>query len=285
MEAIFDWTKVPESQRVAIAGALFSIAAADGEIKQQELGEVFDSTSMEGLSAKAKVKILEYMVQPPNLAEVLEKIAGAGVEIRCGAMLQMCAVALIDDTLADSERQALENSARMLTVTPEQLEALLDFAREYHMVRVRGIDDSRAAEELKKAAERLEATGIPKSVLHIAGTALVLQAAGLAGAIGAVGLGLVIPGIGLIVAAGISLALLFRKRSAKKKEEEQRLQRERQMQMVIKNMQESMEKLRDQIEQLRKEKAKQDAKLRQYEQKYRELQELIRQRKTAVQLV
>jgi uncharacterized tellurite resistance protein B-like protein len=246
--------RVSELERTAFYGALFAVAAADGSIDRDEVDVVYEVMDLDELSEPAKRTVLTYVVEPPQLACCLRDLTGTDETLRFCLMSNLIAVAWADDVLDDREEQALRLAQKALQITDEQMLAMANFVKKTKEIRERGIDDNHAASAIKTAVSGLSAVGVPVAAVYFSGSVVGLSAAGITSGLAALGLGLgMVPGIGVVILMGGSVLLLTSKLldpGNKRKKERLRAEREHKAQLVIKNLQASMNALTERIQEL-----------------------------------
>ena len=258
MDETFDPSSAPEATRVAYYGALFAMAHADGSIDKDELQALFAVVDFEGLSDDAQRTVCSYLVDPPALAGTLIPLRKAEEVLRFSLMVNLVEIAYANDVVTPEERHALAQARRVLCITNPQMEAIERFVRELKVVDARGPDDNHAADALKRMAAGLSAVGIPIAAVSFLGSVGGLSAAGITSGLAALGLGLgMVPGIGVaiiggtVVYGGLSKVLDVGGRQAKERareaKERARAEAERRAQLVIRNMQQTMEFLMDHV--------------------------------------
>jgi len=161
---------------------------------------------------------------------------------------------LADDLMENEERFFLNKLCRELEVNDKQKDAIINFVKESKRVQREGVDNNYAEKTIKNAVSGLTAVGIPIAAVYFSGSVIGLSAAGITSGLAALGLGFgMVPGIGIavLVGAGVFLGLKHLLGDNKeKKEKEIKLERERKMQLVIKNLQEAINLLIDRISEL-----------------------------------
>jgi hypothetical protein len=154
------------------------------------------------------------------------------------------------------EQHFLDKMCRELGVNDEQKKAILNFVKESNRVQREGVDNNYAEKTIKNAISGLSAVGIPIAAVYFSGTVVGLSAAGITSGLAALGLGFgMVPGIGVavLIGAGIFVGVKHLLGDDKeKKEKEIKLERERKLQLVIKNLQEAINMLIDRISVLEK---------------------------------
>lgn len=287
-QEILDLVQVPESDRVYFYGALFAIATADGCLDKEEMDLIFGIMDLEGMSESAKRQVQSYIIEPPLLEECLEALSTADEKLRFGLMVNLIDTALANDEMDANERKAIQLAQQKLGVTNQQVEAIEKFVREMRRIRDRGLDDNQAADAAKTAAAGLSAVGVPIAAVYFSGSVIGLSAAGITSGLAALGLGFgMVPGIGVavILGAGIfwGVTQLLDTGGTRAKEEEM-LKRERKAQLVIQNLQGTLDRLIERTDNLQK--AATDAEtnreaIRILTEKMRYLQQLLAKRKQA----
>lgn len=158
-------------------------------------------------------------------------------------------------------------------------------------IRDRGLDDNKAADAIKTAASGLGAVGIPIAAVYFSGSVIGLSAAGITSGLaalgGLVGLGGMVPGIGVAVllGAGIFMGLnSFLDTGDYHRKAQLQAERERKAQLVIQNLQNSLNSVIERIDALQKAAADAEGNretIRVLTQKMKTLQQLINKRKQA----
>lgn len=194
---------LPEHQRIAYAGALLSMAAADEAIDKDELRLIVDLTDPEGLSDGGRQMLLGFLIEPPPLRDALETFTFADPELRYALLLNLVEVAWANDLIGATQTQLLELARISLAVTEAQYAAIANFAAELRSVRLRGLDDRKAAEITSHAAAGLAAVGVPLAAVYVSGSVIGLKAAGITAGLAALGLGLgMATGLGVVALLG-----------------------------------------------------------------------------------
>lgn len=283
---VFDFTSLPIYQQKAFYGALFAMAASDGEVAREEMELIFETLALDHLDESDRREIHGYVIDPPDFDTCISELQEAKEDLRFGLMLNLVEVMIADDILEESEKTLLENAQRKLGVNDEQAEALKEFAYEAKRLRERGIDDQHAVDTLKRAAAGLSATGIPIGAVAVSGSVLGLSAAGVTSGLAALGLGIgMVPGIGVAIAIGAGIYYgmnkLFDTGNKRKKEKLQK-KRERKAQLAIQNLQETIATLIERLADLQKSAADAEANkeaVRQLSQRLQKLKGLLSKRK------
>lgn len=263
MAETFDLSKVPGEQLVAFYGINFAAAAADGEIDKDELTTIFESLDLTLLTEEQKERVQSYIISPPKMDETLNLIANGADELRYTVAVGVIEVILADDVITKEESLFLDNICRRLNVTQNQRYAIIDFVSQARRIRIRGVDDNVAEKAMKSAASGLTAVGVPIAAVYFSGSVMGLSAAGVTSGLAALGLGLgMVPGIGIAIVIGtgifIGMKYLF---GDSKKEKERKLsaENERKAQLVIKNLQDTINELLKRISSLEPKAAESEA--------------------------
>lgn len=240
-----DSKSLSEKQRVAFYGAMFAMAAADGQMQREELELIYETLDTEGLSEEARRRLYAYAIEPPALQDCLQALSDASESARHGLMLNLVEVAVSDYLLSNPEREALTQGQLTLGIGNEQRTAMEHYAEEVRRIRERGIDDNHAADVVKAAVSGMTAVGVPIAAVVYSGSVVGLSAAGITSGLAALGLGAgMIPGIGVAIligtAAFVGLNYLFDTGNKRKKEQ---YRRERKAQLAMENLQETINHL------------------------------------------
>jgi hypothetical protein len=249
-----DLKSLPDNQRVAFYGAMFAMAAADGQMQREELELIYETLDTEGLSEEVRRRLYAYAIEPPALQDCLQSLSDASEPARHGLMLNLVEVAVSDYLLPKAEQDALAEAQRRLGIGNVQRAAMQRYAEEVRRIRERGIDDNHAADAIKAAVSGMTAVGVPIAAVVYSGSVVGLSAAGITSGLAALGLGAgMIPGIGVAIligtAAFVGLNYLF-DTGNKRKKEQYRRERERKAQLAMENLQETINHLIDRMARL-----------------------------------
>lgn len=199
---------LPEHQRVAYAGALYAVAAADGGLDKDELQLIIDLVDLEGLSPAGRRLVLGYVITLPALDDTLAPFVAAPETMRYALLLNLVEIAWANDLLDPQQDALLSTAQRALGVSDDQYRAIWRFMRDLRAIRLRGRNDAAAAQATKVAAAGLAAVGIPIAAVYVSGSVIGLSAAGITSGLAALGLGLgMVPGIGVAVLLGTGVFL------------------------------------------------------------------------------
>lgn len=276
---------ITEEERVALYGAMLSMSAADGHVDKEEVELIYGSLDLDGLSEANKQKVYGYVVEPPFLKDILPSFSGSDEIVRFGVLMAIADIAYTDGVIEDGERQALEFARSQLGATSEQLDAILAFAKTAQAVRERGLDDNVAVDMLKKAAGGLGAVGVPLAIVYFSGAVVGLSAAGVTSGLAALGLGLgMVPGIGVAILLGTAIyvtASWVLDSGGKRAKRKLAKERERRAQLVIKNLNQTIEALVERVSELTEKAALADASreaIARLKERLTTLQRLLRQK-------
>ena len=203
-----NFAALPEHQRVAYAGALYALANADGGLDKDELQLIIGLVDLEGVSSAGRGLVLSYVVASPRLVDTLAPFATAPETIRYALLLHLVEIAWANDLLDPRQGALLNTAQQALLVGDDQYRAIWRFMRDLRAIRLRGQNDSAAANATKGAAAGLAAVGIPIAAVYASGSVIGLSAAGITSGLAALGLGLgMVPGIGVAVLLGTGVFL------------------------------------------------------------------------------
>ena len=248
-----------EDQLMNLYGIQFAIAYADGELDKDELKKIFEVMDITGFSLEGKQKVQTYFLEPPILEEIISEMNKDINEIKYTAYMNAIEVAIANDDISQLQEVELKKIKESFDITDIQAEKMKEFAIKAKKIAERGIDDKYAADALKSGVAGLGAVGVPVAAVYFSGSVIGLSAAGITSGLAAVGLGFgMIPGIGVAIVLGaaifIGLTKLFDVGGKRKKQKHQ-LQKERRAQLIIQNLQDTINMLLDKLEKL-EEKAK-----------------------------
>jgi len=266
---------------VAFYGLNFAAAAADGETDKDELLTIFEALDLTTLTEAEKAKVRGYVVCPPPMEETLDCIASGKDELRYAVAVGIIEVLLADDVITNEENSFLHEVCRRLRVTSAQRDAIINFVREARRVRLNGVDDNMAEKAIKNVASGLTAVGVPIAAVYFSGSVVGLSAAGITSGLAAVGLGFgMVPGIGIAVLIGTGVFIGVRWMLGDSKEDREKKlasERERKAQLVIRNLQDTINGLLERIAVLESQAAEAEAN--------REAIEVLRERLNALKRV
>lgn len=279
MKSTFDITKVPQEQLVAFFGLPFAVAAIDGSVEKEELLSIFENIDLDLLDDENKKKVSDFIISPPNYNECIIKIANGSDELRFAVIVNVVDVILADDLMELEEKEFLDFLCAQLNITNSQKEAIINFVKETKRVIREGLDSNIAEKTIKNAVSGLAAVGVPIAAVYMSGSVIGLSAAGLTSGLAALGLGLgMVSGIGTAILIGTGVFLGAKKILGDRNHNKETIlkeRNERKFQLVIKNLQEAIDKIITRITEL-EDKAK-------IAEANEEAIELLRKRLTALQ--
>ena len=248
-----------EDQLINLYGIQFAIAYADGELDKDELKKIFEVMNYSEFSNDGRIRVQSFFLEPPVLNDILLEMKNDISEIKYTAYMNAIEVAISNDGVSELQENELNKIKESFEITEVQAKKMREFAIKAKEIADRGIDDKYAADALKSGVAGLGAVGVPVAAVYFSGSVIGLSAAGITSGLAAVGLGFgMIPGIGVAIVLGaaifIGLTKLFDVGEKRKKKKHQ-LQKERRAQLIIQNLQETINMLLDKIEIL-EEKAK-----------------------------
>lgn len=277
-----DLGSLPEASRAAFYGALFAMALLDRSIDKEELELIFDLFDLDRLSTGTIQTIQGYLLQPPALTDALQPFVHSDVAIRYGLMVNLIEVALANDLIARKQRQAIAAAGQLLAISEDQVAAIEQFVRKMRVLRLRGLDDSYAAEAAKQAVAGLSAVGVPIAAVYLSGSVIGLSAAGITSGLAALGLGLgMVPGIGVAVLLGTGIYLgvsHLLDAGGKRDKERMRAEAARKAQLVIKYLQETIKVLSQRVQTLQVAAAANAETIHELNDRLRALQQLLARR-------
>ncbi|WP_017304587.1 TerB family tellurite resistance protein [Spirulina subsalsa] len=286
-----DLAQVPEVQRIAFYGALFAIALADGTIDKEEMELIFGMMDLEGMSEKGKRLCLSFIIEAPPFEYCLQKLKNADERLRYGLMVNLLDVAWVNNEIDEKELKAISLTQKKFNITNEQVVAISKFVKQVQKIREGGLDDNKAADAMKTATAGLSAVGVPIAAVWFSGSVIGLSAAGITSGLAAlgalVGLGGMIPGIGVAILLGTGIFLgvnKFLDTGDKRKKEALQAERERKAQLVIQNLQASLNRVIERMAELTQSASQCEANKQAIlilNDKMKKLQQLVNKRKNA----
>ncbi|WP_168210670.1 TerB family tellurite resistance protein [Persicimonas caeni] len=284
----FDFTELPDEERLAFFGALFCMSAIDGEVDREELFVIYELIDSEGLSDESKEKLRNFVIEPPDFKECLDVLNEGNETLRYALMINLVEVAKADALVDPTEEEALQQAQLKLGITDAQFEEIVSYVETMQELRERGVDDDRATDAVKAAVSGMTAVGVPVAAVYFSGSIIGLSAAGITSGLAALGLGLgMVPGIGVAALMGAAafgaLAVALDLGSSRKKET-LRKQKERRAQRLIANLQDAITHMMNRVEDLRQaaeESAANREAIEKLTHRIRQLKKIIAKRKKA----
>jgi hypothetical protein len=206
-----DFSSLSDEELVAVYGAFFAMAAADGAVDDEELVNIFARMNLQGLSDPAARIVRGYLFEPPALTDALEPLRKSSNDVRYGVLVHLMDVALADAVYAPSEQQAIQQARAMMGASEEQVDAIEAFIRDVRGIQQAGVSDADAHRRMAEAGNRLDDAGVPRKSMALSGSVAAASASGI-GAAAIAGLGLtLVPGVGLAVAGGAAAYVAMRR--------------------------------------------------------------------------
>ncbi len=123
-----DLSPLPEEQRLAFYGALFAMAAGDGEMDESEDERILESLDLRGLSPESRDKVFRLAIQPPPLERGLLAFRDADLDTRRALMLNLVDVVLVDGLIEPGEHVGLHEARDVLGLSRDDVAELLEIA-------------------------------------------------------------------------------------------------------------------------------------------------------------
>jgi uncharacterized tellurite resistance protein B-like protein len=152
------FTELSAEVRVAWFGAMFAMAAADGDSARDEIMTILDRLDSEGLSADQWRTVRRYIADAPDLMASLKVVIGEGPNVRFGVYIHLIDVAWADGTMDPAERDRLAVAAKALGIPAVQAVAI-----ESAIGRIRADFDGEITSDGALAA--FIAAGVPEDVI------------------------------------------------------------------------------------------------------------------------
>ena len=204
-----DFQALPEAQQLAFVGLQLAMAASDGHVDAAELALVLECVELERFSDESRRTVRGWMLDPPELEDVLPELQKGSKELRFGVVMHLTDVALADEELVLAEQRAMRTIRDALGVSREQGLAIEEFIWEVRRIRALGLSEDDQVRAIKQAASGLTGLAIPKAALLFSGS-LLGMGKGAVAALAAMGMGAAIPGVGIVVALGVLSFLAMR---------------------------------------------------------------------------
>lgn len=127
-----DLSALPEEQRLAFYGALFAMAAGDGDVDELEDDRIFAALDLHDLSPEARGRVFQLAIQPPPLERGLLAFRDADLEMRRALMLNLIDVVLADGLIEPAEHVGLHEAREVLGLDRDDVADLHDLAHAAH---------------------------------------------------------------------------------------------------------------------------------------------------------
>lgn len=154
-----------DDEMVTFFAVLLAVAAADGEISEDEVVMILTSPSFASLSDEGKKQVQVYSCNPPNLQESIQKLSTAHPELKFGLIFFIINLVFIDGVMTDGEEEAINIAKKELNINSAQVKVIREFVELLSVAK--NDDTSNLREKVQALLERMEMLGIPvKSLSH-----------------------------------------------------------------------------------------------------------------------
>ena len=162
------WLPFSDEDTLAFLAVLLAVAAADGEIAEDELSMIMSSPEVDKLSTEGKRKLQTYSCNPPSLEESIKKLSQASQELKFGLMFYILNLVWMDGVMTSGEEKAIaiaQKELEELEINHVQVKAIEEFTRA--LGKARNAQSQDAVEEVKRTIERMKEVGVPiKALAH-----------------------------------------------------------------------------------------------------------------------
>ena len=193
-----------EDEKVGYLSVVACIAAADGEVVDEEIKALRALAKLVGVSGKGRATVLSAAEDPTSVD--VEKHLGklARSELRFTLLTDLYLIAYADDKLDKSEVREINDLAKKLKIRQDQKTAIKKYAEALHKAKDAEGDEDKWKKLGGDVASGLVSTGVPIAAVAASGSVAGLSAAGITSGLAALGLGLgMVPGIGVAVGIGV----------------------------------------------------------------------------------
>lgn len=159
LTTVQEWLPFSDEETLAFFAVLFAVAAADGEIGEDELSMILSSPEVERLSAEGKKKLQSYSCDPPALEESIAKLSQAHPELKFGLIFYILNLIWIDGVMTTGETEAIKIAQKELEINDVQVQVIKDFID--IVAKAQKDSNQEIREEIKDAIERMKKVGIP----------------------------------------------------------------------------------------------------------------------------
>lgn len=163
VNSVQEWFPFSNEETLAFFAVLFAVAAADGEIGQDELSLIMSSPEVEKLSAEGKKKLQSYSCNPPTLEVAIKKLSKAQQELRFGLIFYILNLVWIDGVMTQGEEEAIKIAQQELEINNIQIKVIEEFIRV--LAKAKDEPSQENQKEVKAAIERMKNVGIPIAAL------------------------------------------------------------------------------------------------------------------------
>lgn len=194
-----------ESEKIDYLSLLACIAAADGEVDDDEINSLRSLAKLVGLSGKGRAAVLSAAEDPSSVevGDVTRRLSSS--ELRFTLITDMYLVAYADDSLDKEEVTEIKGFAKNLKVKDDQLQAIHKYAQALHKAKDAKGNDDKWKNLGGEVAAGLASAGVPVAAVAVSGSVFGLSAAGITSGLAALGMGLgMASGVGAAAAIGIA---------------------------------------------------------------------------------
>jgi len=156
-----------DDEMVTFFAVLLAVAAADGEISEDEIIMILASPSFTSLSDEAKQQVQAYSCNPPDLEEAIQKLSTAHPELRFGLIFFIINLVLVDGIMTAGEEEAISIAQRELNINSVQVKAIQEFVELLSESKTNDISGLR--EQIQTSLSLMEMLGIPVKALSHSG--------------------------------------------------------------------------------------------------------------------
>ena len=193
-----------EKEKVEYLSILSCLAAADGEVADEEIKALRMLSKLVGVESKGRASVFSAAENPASVD--IEKYLGnlSGSDLRYSLLTDLFLIAYADDSLDDSEVREIDDICKKLKIRDDQKSAIKKYAEALHKAKDADGDSDRWKKLGGDVAAGLASAGVPIAAVAASGSVAGLSAAGITSGLAALGLGLgMTTGIGVAVAIGI----------------------------------------------------------------------------------
>jgi len=195
-----------EIEKVAYLSVVGAIAAADGEVTSDEIGNLLKLGEQVKISSEGLGKIIA-AAKNPNEAPIENYISDLkDSELRFTLVADMYFLGYADDKLTQDEIDEIKQISKKLNVNDQQVDAIAKYVKAMTDQAKGKIEGKEALKNAgSDVAGSLAAAGVPLGAVAVSGSVFGLSAAGMTSGLAALGLGFgMATGIGVVAAIGVA---------------------------------------------------------------------------------
>lgn len=182
--------KYSENEQIAYLSILASLCYADkdfGEEERKKLDAFLNELHMSD-AGKAKVYAAIFSFQHDEKESVIQTLqALQDTDLKFTLISDLCLFAYLDKNFTQEERQYIDDIAKKLNITPEQVDAIRIVQENLSKIQDIPSNSERFKALIKESSAKLAGVGVPVTAVAVSGSVFGLSAAGITSGLAALG--------------------------------------------------------------------------------------------------